>query len=74
MCRTPYSYYFSGKTATVAEFMDPTVLDQLIQQISTYQSSVTRHVPGTPLWLTETASAYDGGAPKISDTYVAGFL
>uniref|UniRef100_A0A8B9EEH7 Heparanase n=1 Tax=Anser cygnoides TaxID=8845 RepID=A0A8B9EEH7_ANSCY len=35
---------------------------------------VAATVPGKKVWLGETSSAYGGGAPQLSNTYLAGFM
>uniref|UniRef100_A0A8C4S8I7 Heparanase n=1 Tax=Erpetoichthys calabaricus TaxID=27687 RepID=A0A8C4S8I7_ERPCA len=39
-----------------------------------YLQIVEKIVPGKKVWLGETGSAFGGGAPGLSDTYVAGFM
>uniref|UniRef100_A0A8C4X868 Heparanase n=1 Tax=Erpetoichthys calabaricus TaxID=27687 RepID=A0A8C4X868_ERPCA len=58
-------YYVDGRDASLDEFLSPAVLDSFI---------VEKIVPGKKVWLGETGSAFGGGAPGLSDTYVAGFM
>ena len=50
------------------------VLDQMIVEVGVYLKLVKTELPGVPMWITETGSAYNGGAPGLSETYVSGFL
>ena len=63
-----------GSTATVSDFMDPTVLDSLADNVVVMQNVLADTNTSIPLWIGETASAYGGGAKNISDRYVSGFL
>ncbi|WAR21373.1 HPSE-like protein [Mya arenaria] len=67
-------YYINGRTATLDQFYDPTVLNSFGSELVT-AVNITRTL-GTkaPIWLGETSSAWGGGAPGISDRYVAGFM
>ena len=64
-------YYFNGRTATVGDFTNVTYMQLLGRQID-----AARRVAGhsAPLWISETGSAWGGGAPGLSDRYLAGFL
>ena len=69
------SYYVDGRTAQVADFLDPAVMDSLIPKIESIKHTVEKNMPrGTKLWFGETGSAFGGGAPNLSNTYAAGFL
>ncbi|KAL0281439.1 UNVERIFIED_CONTAM: hypothetical protein PYX00_002426 [Menopon gallinae] len=69
-----HQYYFNGRNATIDEFLDPRVFDLLEKQIQAV-SEVTREFSSDlPIWLTETSSAYGGGAPGLSNRFVATFL
>ena len=46
-------------------------MDLLPRQIGLARRAVG---PGTEIWITETGSAWGGGAPGLSDRYLAGFL
>jgi len=69
------SYYINGKTAELEDMMSTDVLDSLVEQLTKLQHTVAaagrKH---NPLWLGETSSCYGGGAPGLSDSYVAGFM
>ncbi|XP_037074140.1 heparanase-like [Pollicipes pollicipes] len=67
---TFHQYYFDGRTATVADFTDLRHLAVLQRQIA----AVRRVAAGAAIWLSETGSAWGGGAPGLSDAYLAGFL
>ncbi|XP_052773715.1 heparanase-like isoform X2 [Mya arenaria] len=71
---TFHHYYINGRTATLDQFYDPTVLNSFGSELVT-AVNITRTL-GTkaPIWLGETSSAWGGGAPGISDRYVAGFM
>ncbi|XP_038058596.1 heparanase-like isoform X2 [Patiria miniata] len=73
---TFHSYYLNGRIATVDDFLDPETLDGLLPgQIDLVESLVSKYrEPGSRVWLGETGSAFGGGAPNISDRFVAGFL
>ena len=65
-----------GRTATVKDFMDPEVMDTLKLQMD-YAYNITRdncRLQRKPIRLTETSTAYGGGAEGLSNGYVAGFL
>jgi len=71
---TWHQYYVNGRTATLDQFTDPAtlnVLRPLIQRVLDVRE-VTG--PSKPIWMTETASAYGGGACGLSDRFVDGFV
>lgn len=69
-----HSYYLDGKTATVEQFLEPSVLDLLKKEIELALEIAGKSPRPIPIRLTETSSCYGGGAPGLSDAYVAGFL
>ncbi|XP_012942806.1 heparanase isoform X2 [Aplysia californica] len=69
-----HHYYLDGRTATVEQFMDPKVLDGMKTELQTALNLTGQSPPVLPLRLTETSSCYGGGAPGISDRFVAGFM
>ncbi|XP_019381427.1 PREDICTED: heparanase [Gavialis gangeticus] len=71
---TWHHYYVNGRTATRKDFLSPEVLDTFITAINNVFQIVDGTVPGKKVWLGETSSAYGGGAPRLSNTYVAGFM
>lgn len=68
------SYYLNGQKAVLGDFIDVNVLDGMIEEVGVYLDMVKKELPGVPMWITETGSAYDGGAPGLSERYVSGFL
>ncbi|XP_066488393.1 heparanase-like [Tiliqua scincoides] len=71
---TWHFYYLNGRTATREDFLSPDVLDTFITAVKEVLQIVDATVPGKKVWLGETASAYGGGAPQLSDTYISGFM
>ncbi|XP_060103381.1 heparanase [Heteronotia binoei] len=71
---TWHHYYVNGRNATREDFLSPDVLDTFIADIQSVQQIVDATVPGKKVWLGETSSAYGGGAPRLSNTYLAGFM
>ncbi|XP_078588333.1 heparanase-like isoform X1 [Branchiostoma floridae x Branchiostoma japonicum] len=71
---TWHQYYIDGSTAVLDNFTDPTLLDMLHGQITAINRVVNMTAPGLPVWLGETSSAWGGGAPELSDSFVAGFM
>ncbi|XP_013783325.1 heparanase-like [Limulus polyphemus] len=71
---TFHQYYCNGKTATLKDFLDIDLMDSLGEEISTVKEIVKETGPAQSIWLGESGSAWGGGAPGLSDTYIAGFL
>ncbi|ROT61178.1 putative heparanase-like [Penaeus vannamei] len=71
---TWHQYYVNGRTATLEKFLAPEVFDQLIWQVEEVVRVRDQLSPNTPVWLTETSSAWGGGAPGLSNAFVGGFM
>ncbi|XP_072112435.1 heparanase [Mobula birostris] len=71
---TWHHYYVNGRNASLKDFLSPQVLDSLVWRINQIHQVVAKTVPGKKIWLGETSSAYGGGAPDLSDRFVAGFM
>ncbi|RVE66261.1 hypothetical protein OJAV_G00124520 [Oryzias javanicus] len=71
---TWHHYYVNGREASLENFLDPEVLDSLAVKTREVLETVEKASPGTPVWLGETSSAFGGGAPGLSDSFVAGFM
>lgn len=71
---TWHHYYVNGRDTSLEDFLDPDILDSLALKIKEVMEKVTVSSPGKPVWLGETSSAYGGGAPGLSDKFVAGFM
>lgn len=67
-----HHYYINGRTATVDQFLDSKVLDSFKEDLMDMKDLVRDH--NLPLRLTETSSCFGGGAPGLSDRYIAGFM
>ena len=68
-----HQYYVDGRTTTQEEMLSPKTLDVFKDQIQRIKRVMKEENTTKPLWLTETGSAYGGGAPGISDTFAASF-
>ncbi|CAI8054362.1 Heparanase [Geodia barretti] len=71
---TYHQYYGNGNTAKLAQCYDVNLLDSYIHDAIDFQGTTEALQPQANVWLGETSSFYDGGAPHLSDTYVAGFM
>ncbi|NXE25193.1 HPSE Heparanase, partial [Ardeotis kori] len=71
---TWHHYYVNGRSATREDFLSPAVLDTFATAVHKVLEIVGETVPDKKVWLGETSSAYGGGAPRLSNTYVAGFM
>ena len=69
-----HQYYIDGRTATVENFTDPNILDKFKEQAQEMNSIRFQNSFKKPVWLTETASAWGGGAKGLSDRYADGFM
>ncbi|XP_063988743.1 heparanase-like [Diachasmimorpha longicaudata] len=71
---TWHQYYLNGREAKVMDFISPAVFNRLPAEINSFQRGINSSGRNVKMWLSETSSAYGGGAPELSDRYVAGFL
>ncbi|XP_044160261.1 heparanase [Bufo gargarizans] len=71
---TWHHYYVDGRTASLEDFVNPNILDTLSSEIKTMLRIANETVPGKLVWLGETSSAYGGGSPGLSNTYINGFM
>lgn len=70
-----YRYYENGATALFPDFFNPEILDKFAVEANNTVNIVTQQRQlDVELWLGETSSCYGGGAPGLSDTYLAGFM
>ena len=68
------SYYESGESAILPDFFNPDVLDRFLFAAEKIVIETLEYNSDKELWVGETSSCYDGGAPELSATYVAGFM
>lgn len=64
-----HQYYLNGRIATLEDFWIPDTFDLLKSQIDTMRENIDGIRGDTPMWLSETSSAYGGGAPKLSNSF-----
>ncbi|XP_065052879.1 heparanase-like [Rhopilema esculentum] len=69
-----HQYYVNGRKAIEDDLADPDVLDKFKEQVQNVRSVLQKLKIDKPLWLTETGSASSGGAPGLSDTFLASFM
>ena len=70
-----YHQYYMDNRQPVSKFYDPDTLDDLITEIQQVQGIMKESgASSLKLWLGETSSAYGGGVPGVSDSYIAGFM
>ena len=70
---TWHQYYLNGHTCTLKDFLNITILDTLKKDVIQLHKFLFKNQITLPMWLGETSSAYGGGAPGLSDRYVACF-
>lgn len=66
--RSWHQYYLNGRTAKLEDFWNPNTFDLFKEQVHTMRSHTTNY-SHIPMWLTETSSAYGGGAPDLSNSF-----
>ncbi|XP_076301398.1 heparanase [Lasioglossum baleicum] len=71
---TWHQYYLNGREATVADFINVSTFNYLPEEIRSMQQAIALTGKDILMWLSETSTAYGGGAPELSDRFVAGFL
>ncbi|KAG5880671.1 hypothetical protein JTB14_037568 [Gonioctena quinquepunctata] len=70
-----HQYYMNGRTVKAEDFLNPKIFDYLKHQIDNAKEIInsSRNL-GKPMYLGETASAYGGGAPNLSDSFIGSFI
>ncbi|XP_011863950.1 PREDICTED: heparanase-like [Vollenhovia emeryi] len=71
---TWHQYYLNGREAEVKDFVNPNTFNWLSKQIESMKEYIAKSGRTVPMWLSETSTAFGGGAPGLSDRFVAGFL
>lgn len=69
-----HSYYLSGRTAKVQDFLNISVLNTFKKEMEVALNIVRTSPRPLPILLTETSSCFGGGAPHLSDAYLSGFM
>ncbi|XP_028408537.1 heparanase-like [Dendronephthya gigantea] len=70
-----YHQYYVNNQAEVSKFYDPKILDDLITEIQQVESIMKESgASSIDSWLGETSSAYGGGVPGVSNSFIAGFM
>ncbi|XP_054001541.1 heparanase-like [Hylaeus anthracinus] len=71
---TWHQYYLNGREARVADFINVSTFNYLPMQIKSMKEAIKLSGKNILMWLSETSTAYGGGAPELSDRFVGGFL
>ncbi|KAH0947164.1 hypothetical protein HN011_010484 [Eciton burchellii] len=71
---TWHQYYLNGREAKAKDFVNPLIFDWLPTQIKGMEKFITASGKNVSMWLSETSTAFGGGAPELSDRFIAGFL
>ncbi|XP_011699485.1 PREDICTED: heparanase-like [Wasmannia auropunctata] len=69
-----HQYYLNGREAKVEDFVKLSTFNWLPAQISSMRQFIVESGKDVSMWLSETSTAFGGGAPGLSDRFVAGFL
>ncbi|XP_077286376.1 heparanase [Arctopsyche grandis] len=64
-----HQYYLNGREATLEDFWNPDTFELLKSQIDTMRENIDNIRGDIPMWLSETSSAYGGGAPGLSNSF-----
>ncbi|XP_018393336.1 PREDICTED: heparanase-like [Cyphomyrmex costatus] len=71
---TWHQYYLNGRNAKVNDFVALSTFNWLPVQIHSMKQFIIESGKDVSMWLSETSTAFGGGAPGLSDRFVAGFL
>ncbi|KAJ8674006.1 hypothetical protein QAD02_005268 [Eretmocerus hayati] len=71
---TWHQYYLNGHVAQVDDFVNYKVFNRLSSEIDAMNSAIKSSGKNLPMWISETGSAYGGGAPNLSNRFAATFL
>ncbi|XP_051160094.1 heparanase-like [Leptopilina boulardi] len=71
---TWHQYYLRGEDAHFNDFINASTFNYLPYLIKSMQTAIDKSGNKIPMWLSETSTAFDRGAPGISDRFIAGFL
>ncbi|KAK9503885.1 hypothetical protein O3M35_010351 [Rhynocoris fuscipes] len=69
-----WHHYYTGPTSSVDFFLNVSLYEEFTENCRTIINLVREKTPSKPVWITETGSAYGGGAESISDRFVGSFL
>lgn len=68
-----HQYYIDGKLAKDGDFVDSTILDEFVEQNRLMSDIVKKNNFTKPVYLTETGSAWGGGADELSNRFAGMF-
>lgn len=68
-----HQYYMDGKEAKADDFIDPVILDKFVTQNKLMKEILMENNFTKPVWITETGSAWGGGAKDLSDRFAGVF-
>ena len=68
-----HQYYINGKEAKEEDFINPEVLDKFVGENKYMKDVLNENNFTKPVWLTETGSAWGGGAKDLSDRFAGMF-
>ncbi|BES97533.1 Glycosyl hydrolase family 79, N-terminal domain [Nesidiocoris tenuis] len=69
-----WHHYYLGPEATTEDYLDVNTFNSFISNCRRMVDIVKINSPLKPIWIGETGSSYGGGAPGLSDRFVASLL